>query len=175
MWATEDTPVIQPKTEGAGIMISDFVDQHRGYLRLTDSEHALVTANDPKTARALLEYGAEKEGYWTGEKFMENVKDAVRIADYIIYPSDAYTVVWVFDQSSCHRAFAEDALNVRQMNVQPGGAQPAMRIRCGEGGFDGGWDMRMVLEERGISMRSMNGDNIRVTTKILEMRKRTFP
>ena len=61
-------------------MISDFVDQHRGYLRLTDSEHAVVTANDtdfPKTACALLEYGAEKEGYWTGEKFMENVKDAV--------------------------------------------------------------------------------------------------
>ena len=49
---------------------------------------------------ALLEYGVEKEGYWTGEKFMENVKDAVQIDDYI-YPSDAYTVVWVFDQSSC--------------------------------------------------------------------------
>ena len=65
MWATEDTPVIQPKTKGAGVMVSDFVDQQRGYLRLTDEEHAAVTANIadfPKTARATLEYGADKEG-----------------------------------------------------------------------------------------------------------------
>ena len=25
--------------------------------------------------------------------------------------------MWVFDQSSCHRSFAEDALNARGMNV----------------------------------------------------------
>lgn len=30
MWATDNTPVIQPKTKGAGVMVSDFIDQHRG-------------------------------------------------------------------------------------------------------------------------------------------------
>lgn len=47
MWATDDTPVIQPKTKGAGVMVSDFIDQHRGFLRLTDEEHSEIAANVP--------------------------------------------------------------------------------------------------------------------------------
>ena len=73
----------------------------------------------PKTARVLLEYGADKEGYWTSEKFMVNIEVA-RIAEFQ-YPSDKHTIVWLFDQSGCHQAFAEDALNVKVMNVRPGG------------------------------------------------------
>ena len=49
-WGTGDEPFIQPKTKGAGIMVSDFVDQH---LRLTDEEHRLACVSDadfPKTA-----------------------------------------------------------------------------------------------------------------------------
>ena len=42
MWATEDIPVIQPKTS---LMVSDFGDQYRGFLSLTDIEHIVVTAN----------------------------------------------------------------------------------------------------------------------------------
>ena len=75
MWASEDVPIIQPKTKGSGIMVSDFVNAHSGFLQLTDSEHALAKATDPdfpNTARVLLEYGADKEGYWTSEKFMTN-------------------------------------------------------------------------------------------------------
>ena len=91
IWGTGDHPYIQPKSKGAGIMISDFIDQYNGFLWLTDREHHLASASDPnfpKTARAIMEYGASKDGYWTSEKFMSNVKD----------------------QSSYHRAFANDAL-----------------------------------------------------------------
>ena len=66
MWAGEDAPIIQPKTKGTGIMVSDFVDVQSGFLQLTDSKHALVKATDPdfpKTARMLLEYGTDKVGY----------------------------------------------------------------------------------------------------------------
>ena len=54
----------------------------------------------------MLEYGADKEGYWTSEQFMAQVRNAVDIAD-IKYRRDRYTVVWLFDQSSCHRKFDE--------------------------------------------------------------------
>jgi len=33
---------------------------------------------------------------------------------------------FIFDQSSAHGAFAKDALNAKEMNVQPGGKQRAM-------------------------------------------------
>ena len=113
MWATDDMPVLQPKTKGAGIMVSNFVDQHSGYLRLSDEEYTLASARDPNfpiTARALLEHGASREGYWTSERFMNNVEAAVKIAEYK-YPQDKHTLVWLFDQSSCHKAFSDDALN----------------------------------------------------------------
>ena len=127
LWGTADQPYIQPKTKGAGIMVSDFITQQRGFLCLNDREHDVARAlrpNFPKTARAFLEYGGDKEGYWTAEKFMSNVKNASAIANFL-FPSERYTIVWLFDQSSCHRAFSEDALNSRRMNVRPGGASPA--------------------------------------------------
>ena len=171
MWATPDTPVIQPKTKGAGVMVSDFIDQHRGFLQLTDDEHQVVKAHDPnfpKSARVLFEYGAEKEGYWTAQKFLNNLKDAVVIAEHV-YPGDNHTLVWLFDQSSCHKAFAEDALNARRMNVRPGGNQPQMRdtvwgrkvqtMVMADGTPKG---MKMVLEERGINTSRMNADNMRI-------------
>ena len=42
------------------------------------------------------------------------------------YRPDEYTVVWLFDQSSCHRAYVSDDLNVNNMNVKSGGKQATM-------------------------------------------------
>lgn len=139
-WATGEDPVIQPKTKGAGITIPDYVDQHTGFLRLTSAEAELATATDPSfptTARATLEYGAEKEGYWNSDKFQNNVKDAIKIAKFK-YPMDRYTIVFIFDCSSCHKAYAPDSLNVRTMNVKPGGAQLPLRDTKWNGAKVGG-------------------------------------
>ena len=171
MWASEDMAVIRPKSKGSGIMVSDFIDQHSGYLRLTDEEHELATSTDPtfpKEARALLEYGAEREGYWTNEKFMANVADAAQIAEWK-YPSDSHTIVFLFDHSSCHRAFADNALNVKRMNVKPGGLQPIMHDTTWAGrkqtlvdsdGIPKG--MKQILLERGINPVNMKADDMRV-------------
>jgi len=35
--------------------------------------------------------------------------------------------VFVFDRSSAHEGFAEDALNINNMNVNPGGKQKKLR------------------------------------------------
>lgn len=134
-------------------------------LRLKDTEHALAKAGDvqfPKTARVLLKYGADREGYWTSEKFMANIEGAARIAEFK-FPNDKHTIVWLFDHSSCHRAFADDALNAKVMNVKPGGAQPRMRDTMWAGSvqkmaFDDGAPkgmMKMILEERGINTARM--------------------
>ena len=36
------------------------------------------------------------------------------------YPEERFDVVWIFDQSSNHRAYAKDALLAHKMNVHPG-------------------------------------------------------
>ena len=179
MWAQEDAPILQPKTKDSGIMVSDFVDQHCGYLQLTDREHAAAKATDPdfpKAARVLLEYGADKESYWTSEKFMANIEGAARIAEFK-YPSDKNTVVWLFDHSSYHRAFAEESLNSRVMNVKPGGGQPRMRDTIWAGRvqrmvLDDGTPkgLKMVLEERVINTSRMVAEDMRT---VLSWRFRT--
>lgn len=57
---------------------------------------------------------------------MANIESAAKIAEYK-HPADAHTIVWPFDHSSCHWAFADNTLNTKVMNVRPGGAQPHMR------------------------------------------------
>ena len=74
-----------------------------------------------KTARVLLKYGAESEGYWNSDKFKAQVGDVIKIAK-IKCQLEFYDVFWFFDQSSGHTDFTDDALNVKKMNVKPGGA-----------------------------------------------------
>ena len=95
---------------------------------LTDAEYEQGKEMYPdlqQHACRLLKYGAEFEGYWHSEKFLVQVEAAIKIAK-VKYASDQYNVLWFFDHSSGHTAFAEDALNASHMNVRSGGKQPVM-------------------------------------------------
>ena len=104
-WGMKGEKMLKPKSKGAGIMVSDFVDEHNGFLALNDSEYEAAKASNPrirKYAREFLEYGESKEGYWTRDRFIAQMNRAVEISE-IKYPKeDGWRHVWVFDHSSCH-------------------------------------------------------------------------
>ena len=174
-WGTKGTTVMKPKSKGSGIMVSDFVDEINGYLCLTQEEYRRAREVDKTTqmeARSLLEYGEAREGYWTCDKFMQQMKKAIKIAEFKYPKSEGWKHVWIFDHSSCHAAMADDSLDVNKMNVNPGGKQRVMR--------DGFWDGKVqkmnyaivipkglwiVLEEQGIDTSGMNGDTMREVLK----------
>lgn len=145
-------------------MVSDFVTEHHGLLQLTDEEYREAARTQPsirKCAREIIKFGANNDGYWNNEKFLKQVQRAEGIAR-IKYPPDSHSLIWIFDQSSGHRAFKEDSLNVNRMNVNPGGAQPIMRDTLWNGkvqrmvlpnGQPKG--MRLVLQERGVDTSQM--------------------
>ena len=120
LWAEKGTTVIRPKSKGSGIMLSHFICERIGFLSLSDEEFEMAKLLDEsakKNARRLLEYGGNKEGYWTSDKFMDQIKDVAQLVE-IKYPkSDGWRVVWIFDHSSCHAAMADDSLDVAHMNV----------------------------------------------------------
>ena len=120
---------MRPKSKGSGI-ISDFISERDGYLALTEEEYTAAKLTDPsirRYARQQLEYDEGKEGYWTSEKFMAQIKHAVKIAE-VKYPrEEGWRIVWLFDHSSCHAAMPEDALDTSKMNVNPGDKQRVMR------------------------------------------------
>ena len=85
MWGTGDELCLQTKTMGAGINMSDL---YSGFLQLSNQEHSLVFVAElifPKSSKLFLEYGAEKTGYWTGEKSMQNVGNAVKMTKFFKY------------------------------------------------------------------------------------------
>ena len=173
MWGTEDQHFVRPKSKGAGIMISDFVDERNGFLQLTDAEYEEAQKTTPtikKEARVYLEYGEGKEGYWTSARFMTQMKDAVAIAEFKYPRAKGYRLHWIFDQSSCHTAFAEETLNAFRMNAKPGGHQPKMRDTIYNGKlqrmtFPDGTQKGLiaVLQERGVNVREMKIDEMKAT------------
>ena len=83
----------------------------------------------------VFKFGSQSDGYWNKELFIDQVKTAMRIAEYR-YPITQNTLVFHFDQSSGHCAYDKDALIVHKMNVSDGGKQPFLRDtvwdgRCG--------------------------------------------
>ena len=67
--------MIKPKGKGRGLMVSDFIDEHDGFLALTPDEAAEVPHLSRRKAREILKYGAEQEGYWNSNRFMGTSED----------------------------------------------------------------------------------------------------
>lgn len=107
-------------------------------------------------ARNLLEFGESREGYWTGTKFMEQMASAVKIAEAKYLKEGGYRLFWVFDQSGCHMAYAEDA---NRMNAKDGGCQPLMHDT--------------IYEGKPLSMtklaRSRTGDTVRIARGMIDV------
>ena len=129
-WGTKNDHMLVPKSRGAGIMISDFISEEDGYLCLTDEEFAAGCKKYPRLkqfARGSIEYGENRDGYWTSERFLEQLKDSVQIVECKYPREQGYKVTWIFDHSSCHGAYADDALLANRMNAKPGGKQAKLR------------------------------------------------
>ena len=47
MWWEEEKPALLPKMKGSGVMVSDFEDEHGGYLCLIDEQFVLAKVDNP--------------------------------------------------------------------------------------------------------------------------------
>ncbi len=76
-------------------------------------------------ARRIIYPGSASgsDAWWDMSQLIAQVEDTIRIFDFK-FP-DAVGV-FIFDCSSAHESFAEDALRAQKMNRNPGGQQPKM-------------------------------------------------
>ena len=152
-WYLPDgTTVINPKTDGDGIMYSAFVsrefgfghpltaqeldriNQYREGQQYLDVEAAMNVSkhNDPTKPKLTespfvknFDYGSNQDGYWCYDTMilqLEDVVDCLRV----LY-GDRYEFVFFFDHSSGHDKLRPDGLNVNGMNKGFGGTQSIMR------------------------------------------------
>ncbi|KAF9441498.1 hypothetical protein P691DRAFT_799457 [Macrolepiota fuliginosa MF-IS2] len=107
-WVWRGEQPLKKKGAGCGLHQSDVIALMVGWL---------------VEASQTLEYGKNYEGYWTGELF---IKEKIIPAFECAYPPN-YQMLLMVDNSQGHSAYAEDALLVSRMNMNPGGKQAVMQ------------------------------------------------
>ena len=76
---------LRPKGRGKGLMISDFVEEYNGLLSFIDEELQRAQHNDPAfphSVREIFIFGKGYYSYWNNELLMENLKKAVKVAEF---------------------------------------------------------------------------------------------
>ncbi|KIK43232.1 hypothetical protein CY34DRAFT_106542, partial [Suillus luteus UH-Slu-Lm8-n1] len=106
-WVCGDEHRLKKKGVGRGIQQSDVICSTVGYLT---------------EASESLEYGKNHMGYWTGEHFVKQLHEKI-IPAFEHAHGAGYQALFLIDNSQGHSAYAEDALLVWRMNINPGGKQ----------------------------------------------------
>jgi hypothetical protein len=130
MWVKGDQQPIWKKGGGRAIHVSDFISETIGRLKLSEeqiSDQHMLPAKKrlPKfEARAIIYLGKGFDAWWDLKQLIVQIKNTISIFE-LMHPD--HTGVFLFDRSSAHEGFAEDALNINRMNVNPGGKQKRLR------------------------------------------------
>ena len=55
-WGEKGTKVMKPKSRGSGIMVSNFIDEHNGFLALTDEEYEQAKRVNPRAKKYARQF-----------------------------------------------------------------------------------------------------------------------
>ncbi|UZO29111.1 uncharacterized protein OCT59_022601 [Rhizophagus irregularis] len=164
VWTKTGELPLRKKGNGRSIMVSEFLSEECGRLKLNAQQHQ-ENSSIPQEARTYLQPGKDREGYWTSEHLIDQVKTKAIPIFKTLFPN--CIGLFAFDNSSNHAAFRHDALVASKMNLKPGGKQPKMRntvfglnnqyqSMVNENGEPKG--MKQVLIERGLWKNGLNAD-----------------
>src|SRR5882762_12018571 len=123
-WLKSDQQPLKKKGNGRNIHISDWTCENSGWLALNAEQIAVQAALPVEQhlkftdVRKIIYPGKNHDAWWNLDQLMEQM--TVNIFEYL-HPEKV--AIWVFDCSSAHEGLAIDALNVNNMNVNPGGKQ----------------------------------------------------
>lgn len=117
IWQEKARKEIRPKGEGASIMVSAFLCQCHGLLRLP-SDLAELNPEISPDSTVIIHPGVNKDGYFTNDDLAEQTKKMLKIFG-VLHPG--CTALVAYDNSSNHHAMAKDALVANRLNLKDGG------------------------------------------------------
>jgi hypothetical protein len=104
----------------------DFISKTIRWIRLTPEQISDQKRLHPEhhltafEAQKIIYPGKGSDDWWNLKQLIEQIKITILIFK-ITHPNRIG--IFVFDQSSAHEGFAEDALNINHMNIKPCGKQ----------------------------------------------------
>ena len=118
VWKENDGNELLPKGSGRSVMVSGFLCECHGALRLSN-EKTLIHPHIPSEAVVIMKPGSGGDGYWDNEDLVDQLTKRVIPIFKILHPeSDA---LFCFDHSMNHLANAPDALVAIRLNLNDGG------------------------------------------------------
>ena len=134
---------LKKKNKGSLLNISLFLSEQCGPLRMTDVQYAQYKQANPdsdlpQTSTVFMKCGAKHatsrtgkkvlgishDGYWKNAHVLKQIEIAVKVFE-ATHPGKK--ALFLFDNSTGHNAFVDDALIAHHMNYRPGGNQHRLR------------------------------------------------
>src|SRR5216683_442496 len=125
-WLMQDQQLIRKKGARHAVHVSDFICETIGHLKLSEEQireqaELLEQLCLPSVeARKIIYPGKGFDTWWDLPQLLQQVKHTLTVFKHT-HPD--CIGVWVFDRSSTHEGYADNALNINSMNINPGGKQ----------------------------------------------------
>jgi hypothetical protein len=118
IWMDENDRPLRPKGQGRSIMVSDFLCECHGPMKLSQEQREQHSDLAFET-RTIIVPGKGQDGYWTAANLIEQVKKKALPIFKVLHPnSDA---LFLFDNSQNHRCLPPDGLRASLLNLSDGG------------------------------------------------------
>ncbi|KAG2120243.1 hypothetical protein DEU56DRAFT_873874 [Suillus clintonianus] len=110
-WVPDGEHKLRKKGAGRGLHQSSIICSTVGHL---------------EEAAHTIEYGKNYDRYWNGEMFVAQLRNKI-IPAFERAHGPGYQALFLIDNSQGHSAYADDALLISHMNINPGGKQAQMK------------------------------------------------
>jgi hypothetical protein len=127
VWLKNSEQPLRKKGNGHAIMIADWICETFCRLCLSDkqiTDQVKLQCLRVTDACRIIYPGKNHDAWWDLAQLKDQLQDTVDIFEYL-HPNAVG--VWVFDCSSSHEGLTSNALNINNMNVNPGGKQTLLR------------------------------------------------
>ncbi|CAN0446523.1 unnamed protein product [Pylaiella littoralis] len=117
------------RTEGEGEdshKVKEIHDAVKVLKKAAADCEVLKTANDPRTAAVIMTVGKQHDGYWTSDRMCAQLPAAIAMFELSNGPHRQG--VFIFDNSTGHNAYDDDALLAHKISLAPGGEKAALRV-----------------------------------------------
>lgn len=146
VWLDDDNHPIRPKGDGRSIMVSAFLCECHGLLRLSEEQQS-SHPGVPTDATVTIKPGANAEGYWRNADLVKQLKEKAFPIFKVLHPD--CDGLFMFDNSQNHHAKPPDALSVSVLNLKDGGKN-ARAMRDGWFNDSNGQRVVQILYSEGI-------------------------
>lgn len=118
IWMDVNDRPLRPKGQGRSIMVSEFLCECHGPMKLDESLRS-AHADIPSQTCTIILPGKQQDGYWTTAHLIDQVKNKAMPIFKVLHPeADA---LFLFDNSQNHRCLPPDALRASSLNLSDGG------------------------------------------------------